>query len=105
MTLSRSILTAVGGILFLCVRGVLLWLFLIPSVVVWLVGLVVWPFLRPLGVRVPLSLLFYSRWATYLLEGILTRITPLPATQWPWQADVRNSKISSWNDAFDLPLS
>ena len=97
----RTIAIAVGGFLFLCVRGILLWFFLVPSVLVWLIGLAAWPLLRPFGVRVPVAFLYSSRWATYLLDGLLTRLTPLPASPWPWRADVRTSRISSWNDTFD----
>jgi hypothetical protein len=82
-------------------RGVLLWVVLLPSLLVWLLGLIAWPFLRPFGVLVPATPLYYSRWATYLLDGVLSRVTPLPRSPWPWQVDVRNSRISSWNDTFD----
>jgi len=96
----------VGWILFLCIRGIVLWLFLIPSIVPWLAGLVAWPMLRPFGVRVPVSPFYYSRWATYLLDALLTRITPrLESSPWPWRVDVRSSRINSWSDTFDWSLS
>jgi hypothetical protein len=97
----RTTAAAGGGFLFLCVRGILLWFFLVPSLLAWLIGLATWPVLRPFGVRSPLGPRYYSRWATYLLDGLLTRLTPLPRSPWPWQVDVRASRISSWNDAFD----
>ncbi len=101
----KSIAKGVGWILLLCVRGTMLWLFLIPSIVPWLIGLATWPFLRPFGVSVPVSLFYYSRWATYLLDALLTRVTPIKATPWPWHIDVRNSRINSWGDTFDWSLS
>jgi hypothetical protein len=95
-------LKAAGYFVFLCVRGVLLWLFLVPSVLVWLVALALWPILRPFGVRVPATPSFFARWATHLLDALLTRITPLPASPWPWQVNVRESRIRTWGDTFDL---
>ncbi|RNL79615.1 hypothetical protein [Nocardioides marmorisolisilvae] len=94
-----------GGILFLFVRGILLWLLLAFSVLVWLVGLVLWPAIRLFGEHVPVSQLYYSRWATYLLDALLTRVLPWDNAPWPWQVDVRRSRINSWSDAFDWPLA
>lgn len=101
----RAVATTIGGVILLFTRGILLWLFLIPSLAAWALGVACWPVVRPFGRHVPISVLYYSRWATYLLDGGLSRITPLPATPWPWQVDVSKSRISSWNDAFDWPLS
>jgi len=102
----RKVGATIGWAAFLCLRGVLLWLFLFPSIIPWLAGLVAWLVLRPFGVRVPVSLFFYARWATYLLDALLTRITPrLESSPWPWRVDVRNSRISSWDETFDWSLS
>ncbi len=94
-----------GELLFLVVRGVLLWFFLVPSLLAWFVAVVAWALLRPFGFRVPVSQLYYSRWATYLLDAILSRIRPGWRSPWPWQVAVRQSRIRSWSDAFDWPFN
>jgi hypothetical protein len=99
----RKITAGIGWFVLLVVRGVLLWLFLIPAIVPWFLSLVFWPILRPFGVRIPVAFLYYSRWATYLLDAMLSRITPIQKTPWPWQVDVRGSRIRTWDDTFDLP--
>lgn len=101
----REFTSAARGFLFLVVRGVLLWVFLVPSLLAWILAVVGWPLARPFGVRVPVSPLFYSRWATYLLDGILSRFTPGIRSPWPWQVAVRQSRIRSWGDAFDWPFT
>lgn len=100
MKVLQGIAVFIGTILYLCIRGLLLWVFLIPSVLAWLLGLLLWPLFRLFSVRLPASPLYYSRWATHLLDAILSRITPLPSSPWPWQMDVRNSRAGSWIDAF-----
>jgi hypothetical protein len=91
---------AAGIFLLFCVRGVLLWFFLVPGLLVWVVGLLVWPFAKVLGRNVPASLLFYSRWATALLDALLTRVLPFPDSPWPWHLDLRRERMSTWTDTF-----
>ena len=105
MVRSQKIAVGIGWLTFLLVRGLLLWLFLIPAIVPWLIALVCWPVLRPFGIRVPVAFLYYTRWATYLLDATLTRMTPIQKTPWPWQVDVRESRIRTWGDTFDPTLS
>lgn len=90
----------VGVLVLFCVRGVLLWLFLIPSLLVWLIGLLVWPVAKLVRRNVPASPLWYARWATALLDALLTRLLPFPHSRWPWQLDLRRERMSTWNDTF-----
>ena len=98
---SRKIASGIGWLLFFITRGILLWFFLIPAIAPWVIAVICWPILRPFGIRVPVAFLYYSRWATYLLDALLTRVTPAQKTPWPWKVDVRNSRISTWSDTFD----
>lgn len=84
----------------MCIRGVLLWLVLVPSVLVWIMALLLWPLARPFGEGIPASPLFYSRWAAQFLDALLARITPLPRQEWPWAIDMRRSRRDSWLGAW-----
>ena len=99
----RKVLTALaflGTFIYLCVRGVLLWLVLLPSVLVWLVATLLWPFAGLFGIRIPASPLFYSRWAAQFLDALLTCVTPFESEAWPWTIDMRSSRRDSWLDAW-----
>ena len=102
---SRNPVVILAWVVFLLVRGLLLWFFVIPAIVLWLASLVAWPILRPFGVRVPVGFLYYSRWATYLLDAMLTRVTPIQNSPWPWHVDVRASRISTWGALLDPSLN
>lgn len=91
---------AVGLVLF-CVRGILLWFFLIPSLVAWVVGLALWPVAKVFRRNVAASPLFYSRWATALLDALLTRVLPFPNSDWPWRMDLRRERFPTWTGTFD----
>ena len=75
------------------VRGFTLWAFYIPAFLVWILAMPVWPFARLLGFRLPGSLLYYVRWGALLHDALLTRLLPVESMPWPWQVDVRNSKL------------
>jgi hypothetical protein len=104
VTLAKEILGVAGGLglgVVMIFRGIVLCFFLVPSLLVWLVALLLWPLLRLCGVRPSVNPLFYSRWATQLLDAVLTRLLPLPNGPWPWKEDRRY--VGSWRDTMTLP--